>query len=85
MEHFANYTEGITIDGAAILKDGHTMFPQDIISDLNRKSFLEKRKIDLEKAITEALEENKTLAYYAKYIDKRLGKGWIQNIYEALS
>ena len=29
------------ITKAGITKDGHTMFEQDIVKDLNRKSFLE--------------------------------------------
>lgn len=31
-----------------ILKDGHTMFKEDIVQDLNRKSFLEPERIRLE-------------------------------------
>ena len=29
------------------MKDGHTMFPQDIVKDLNRKSYLEKENDEL--------------------------------------
>lgn len=32
-----------TLKGNDILKDGHTMFPQDIVTDLNRKSYLEEK------------------------------------------
>lgn len=39
---YAHYSEGLLPDGPAILKDGHTMFLQDVVIDLNRKSFLEK-------------------------------------------
>ncbi|MGJ8681636.1 hypothetical protein [Paraglaciecola sp.] len=38
-QHFAKYEEG---QSGIITKDGHTMFSQDIVADLNRKSFLEK-------------------------------------------
>ena len=48
MPHFAKYSEGIATDGPTILKDGHTMFPQDIVKDLNRKSYLEQLVLDLE-------------------------------------
>jgi hypothetical protein len=27
-----------------VLRDGHTMFPEDIIRDLNRKSYLEENR-----------------------------------------
>lgn len=46
--HYANYSEAITPDGKAILKDGHVMLTQDIVKDLNRRSYLEKRLIALE-------------------------------------
>ncbi len=38
---YSFYSEGVAPGGPAILKDGHTMFPQDIVKDLNRKSYLE--------------------------------------------
>ncbi len=49
---YAKYT--IAEDGpdkGKILKDGHTMFPQDIVTDLNRKSFLEKNKVQVNEFI----------------------------------
>ena len=36
---FAKYT----LVGTKIIKDGHTMFPEDIVRDLNRKSALEEK------------------------------------------
>ena len=44
---YAVYSEGIAGDGVSILKDGHTMFPQDIVKDLNRKSHLEEVFVDM--------------------------------------
>jgi hypothetical protein len=41
MARFAKYKLGFN---NKFLKDGHTMLPQDIIADLQRKSFLEKNK-----------------------------------------
>ena len=38
-----------TAKNVEVLKDGHTMMQMDIISDLNRKSYLEKRVLELEK------------------------------------
>jgi hypothetical protein len=29
------------LDGGQVTKDGHTMFPEDVVKDLNRKSYLE--------------------------------------------
>ena len=40
----AKYTLKI---GKYPLKDGHVMFPEDIVSDLNRKSHLEERRYEL--------------------------------------
>lgn len=37
-KRYAEYTGKI----GAVLKDGHTMFRRDIVTDLNRKSYLEK-------------------------------------------
>lgn len=45
---FAKYTKVCR----KILKDGHTMFPGDIVNDLNRKSFLEEYKEKIEIAIS---------------------------------
>lgn len=36
---------------SSINKDGHTMFTQDIVADLNRRSFLEGKKLELEQEI----------------------------------
>jgi hypothetical protein len=36
-QHFAKYT----FSNDSFKKDGHTMFIQDVVCDLNRKSFLE--------------------------------------------
>ena len=47
MTKHAEYTEGIASDGAAILKDGHTMFVQDVVKDLNRKSYIEGELISI--------------------------------------
>lgn len=37
--HYAEYT----FNKESILKDGHTMFNEDIVKDLNRKSYLENK------------------------------------------
>jgi hypothetical protein len=47
--HFAEYK--VHFGGA--LKDGHTMFINDVVADLNRKSFLESEVISLRKSIAE--------------------------------
>jgi hypothetical protein len=52
-QHFAMYGSS-TVD---ITKDGHTMFAQDIIADLNRKSHLEVEIITLRKANAELKKE----------------------------
>ena len=45
----------------AILKDGHTMFPFDIVSDLNRKAFLEQERENNKKLNTGACEHKTRL------------------------
>ena len=45
----------------AILKDGHTMFPFDIVSDLNRKAFLEQERENNRKLNTGACEHKTRL------------------------
>ena len=58
-DHYAEYSEGIVPEGAAILKDGHTMFPQDIVRDLNRKSYLEKEIEQLQAQLARCVEQLK--------------------------
>ena len=41
-----------------ITKDGHTMFDMDIVSDLNRKSFLEANKQELEFQLKESKSDH---------------------------
>ncbi len=52
------YTEAPNCD---ILKDGHTMFSHDIVADLNRKSYLEEKVLELESTIESM--EYEILAY----------------------
>lgn len=35
------------LNGEKILKDGHTMFLEDVVLDLNRKSYLESKREEL--------------------------------------
>jgi len=51
------YTE----NSRGILKDGHTMFAKDIVADLNRKSHLEEKVLELESTIESM--EYEILAY----------------------
>jgi chorismate mutase len=46
-----------------VLKDGHTMMSQDIVSDLNRKSYLEERSTELLERYNEAVEALKDNQY----------------------
>lgn len=41
------------------LKDGHLLFATDVLSDLQRKSFLEERLIEMESTITQLQEQLK--------------------------
>lgn len=52
---FAKYTDnsGMASSPLKIKKDGHTMMPLDIKRELNRKSFLEENKLNLEVKIAE--------------------------------
>ena len=43
----AEYKKGVCGGDDVIIKDGHTMFIQDVIKDLQRKSFLEGEIISL--------------------------------------
>ena len=40
------------------LKNGHTMFDEDVLSDLNRKAFLEVEVLELRKKIKEVDNTN---------------------------
>jgi len=48
---FAEYKLSIDLGKALFKKDGHTMFSEDVLRDLQRKSYLEKIKKTLESAI----------------------------------
>lgn len=52
---YAKYTlqDQLIDDYNKILKDGHVMFLQDVIKDLNRKSYLEKKLNKQEKLMEE--------------------------------
>jgi DNA integrity scanning protein DisA with diadenylate cyclase activity len=43
-------------------KDGHTMMPDDVARDLNRKSYLESVKLTLDAHIAELQKENKVIS-----------------------
>lgn len=76
----AEYTEGMAPDGVAILKDGHTMLPQDIVSCLNRKSFLEANRIELKECL-------KSLQYSINLMDQAdvfIGNALDQKIVEEM-
>ena len=51
-----------------ILKDGHTMFSQDVVKDLNRKSFLETELTQLRTELTKAQEEVERLKEVNSYV-----------------
>jgi polyhydroxyalkanoate synthesis regulator phasin len=44
-----------------ILKDGHTMFLNDVVKDLKRKSYLESENASLKKQVAHMQEDNKTI------------------------
>ena len=54
MCEYAEYTKAKSNE---ILKDGHKMFPRDIVKDLNRKSYLEKENKQQKETI-EGLEKD---------------------------
>lgn len=47
--------------GCRILKDGHTMFLEDVVTDLNRKAFLEVDRIKLLAQRDELLKDKERL------------------------
>ena len=55
-----------------ITKDGHNMFHDDIVHDLNRKSYLEENKINLEKQITQLKIQNEAFQAQYNVDDKKL-------------
>ncbi|MCF6177610.1 MAG: hypothetical protein L3J71_17785 [Victivallaceae bacterium] len=85
----AEYTKGIASDSPTILKDGHTMFINDVVRDLNRKSFLEQRKIDTDKCLSSVqyslhcMEQADALKNNA--LGKKMVPGLIENIQKVLN
>lgn len=64
MAHYAEYK----VKGTDITKDGHTMFIDDVVRGLNRKSILESEKVALTQRIAE-LEARKEKD--SKELDRR--------------
>jgi len=54
-----------------ILKDGHTMFTQDIVADLNRKEYLEGEYMKLKERVTQLEDEVEGLGYEILDIQSR--------------
>lgn len=86
---YAEYSEGVAPDGAAILKDGHVMFPQDIVMDLNRKSFLEENKVALEKCLKSVQYSLHCMeqagAFENNVLDQKMVKGILAKISKSLA
>jgi hypothetical protein len=81
---FAKYTDnsGMASSPLKIKKDGHTMMPLDIKRELNRKSFLEENKLNLEVKIAELEKERDAVIQEAKIQACELDtqKGIIQSV-----
>lgn len=67
---YAKYSKN---DKEEILKDGHTMFPADIVKDLNRKSYLEQNVCEAEKQLVELRE---VIQKYALHLPTCEIVGW---------
>ena len=52
--HYAKYEKSESGNQTVILKDGHTMFSEDVVRDLNRKSYLEAENERLRAVINKA-------------------------------
>ena len=53
---YAKYELKNAINDTLILKDGHTMFDRDVVTDLNRKSYLEEQLTELKQRHDEAMK-----------------------------
>ncbi len=51
-----------------VLKDGHTMFPFDIVSELNRKAFLEAERKNNKKLQTDLKRCDHCVSYKEMYL-----------------
>jgi len=69
MSHFAEYSEGVAPNGPVILKDGHAMFPQDIVLDLNRKSSLEDYKVKIRACMSKLRKARDLYASMARKVE----------------
>ncbi len=61
---YASYS--ISSSNDAVFKDGHRMFMEDVVKDLNRKSYLENKLEQLQK---ENEELRTALSLFAEYIE----------------
>jgi hypothetical protein len=56
-KHFAEYK----VVANYITKDGHAMFPEDVVQDLNRKSHLEREILELRERVEKLQQERENL------------------------
>jgi len=61
-----------------ITKDGHTMFDQDIVADLNRKSYLEKQLAQYKSIVKTVDSENLPKGHVWAWCDEGLYLGKIK-------
>jgi hypothetical protein len=74
--HFAKYQ----VHFSGVLKDGHTMFIDDVVTDLNRKSFLEAEVIELRRENAELEKELDSALYFNIDVIRCLSKiAWEHN------
>jgi hypothetical protein len=78
---YAKYEAGICrhTHKDIITKDGHTMFVQDTVKDLNRKSYLEEQ-LEVYKEVVEAVKvhfetsTSQSIGYHRKFVKDELNK-----------
>jgi hypothetical protein len=89
MGNFAKYKVGESPYRPAIKKDGHTMFSEDIVADLNRKSFLEGNKLKLEECLKSVQYSIHLMeqagAFENNLLDQKMVEGVLARIREVMT